>query len=1260
MFLRLRRPFRLMLPLSATGVLLAVAIAVGAPAAPGPRILFVIDEAEYRTAETLPAFAREELEPRGFRTRFVFGDTGIAGGLAGLEQALGEADLVVLSVRRRVLPASEMAALRGYLAAGKPLLAIRTSSHAFALREGSPAATHRDWPDFDRTVLGARYLGHYENRAGTEVLLRPEAGTHPILTGIRTPSFHSAGTLYRSRELAPSTEVLLYGRATDSAGVVTEPVAWTGSYSGGRIFYTSLGHPDDFRELSFRRLLTNAVYWALGQQVPAFGRPAGAEAERYMGEFPRAAELSESGYLRPEEALKRFRVGPGVEIDLVAAEPTIFQPVEIGFDHRGRLWVVQYNQYPHPEGVSVTSYDEWLRAVFDTVPPPPPHHTRGADRITVLEDGDGDGTFETARDLFTGLNLATSVALGRGGVWVLNPPYLLKFPDPDGDGMPDGDPEVHLSGFGLEDTHAVANSLQWGPDGWLYGAQGSTTTADVSSAASKHVRFEGQGIWRYHPETAVFELFAEGGGNTFNVEFDSRGRLYSGHNGGNARAFHYKQGGYYLKNWGKHGAFTNPYAFGHLPHLEHSGDAARFTHAEVLYEADVLPARLRGKLISINPLFGRVEVSRMEPVGSTFRTIDTERLVDTDDGWYRPVDIQDGPDGAVYLSDWYDARIDHVDPRDNWHRASGRVYRLRAAGRAPGTGPFDLARETTSRLIERLAEPNRWFRQEALRLLGDRKDRSAIPTLRRLVRERTGQIALEALWALNLTGGFDEAFALATGLSHADPHVRLWTVRLLGDRRDVSAAAAARLGSMALTEPDPEVRSQLAVSAKRLPAGDALPIVSALLRRAEDQTDPEIPLQLWWAVEAIAGSAPEKVATLFQDAKLWSEPLVQRDILQRLVQRLVMEDSDASLRVAARLLRGAPRGIAEDRLMAGLLDAVRGTEMRSGMPAELEAALEEYQRRVGSTGLALGLRRGDPEAVARALTLIADPTTDRAARLTYIQILGEVHQPSAVPLLLRIARAGGPAAAPLQRAALQALTRYAEPGIGAEVASVYPVQLRADPAVRSAALELLASRPEWAAALVDLVRERRVRAAEIPAEVVEQLRAHGLAGVERLWPANAPASPRASQAEIDRLLRVLAGGEGNLPAGRVLFQSTCSGCHQLHGTGGKSGPDLTGYDREDLPGMLRHILDPSAYIREGYATYLVKTRDGRSLTGFISDRSGATLLLTPPGGGETAIPRDRIVEIRPLPISQMPEGLLTGFDSQQLRDLFAFLRSSSR
>jgi putative membrane-bound dehydrogenase-like protein len=221
---------------------------------------------------------------------------------------------------------------------------------------------------------------------------------------------------------------------------------------------------------------------------------------------------------------------------------------------------MQYLQYQYPAGLKVISYDQHLRAQYDKVPEPPPKGVKGLDQVTVFEDTTGNGRFEKHKVVIDGLNIATAAIKGAGGIWVMNAPYLLFYPDANDDDIPDGPPQVALSGFGLEDTHSVANSLHWGADGWLYGANGSTTTGNISSAVTKNVHIQGQHIWRYHPKTKVFENYAEGGGNTFSCEFDAQGRVFSGTNGG-LRGMHYDQGMSGVKSFGKHGPPDNPYGF---------------------------------------------------------------------------------------------------------------------------------------------------------------------------------------------------------------------------------------------------------------------------------------------------------------------------------------------------------------------------------------------------------------------------------------------------------------------------------------------------------------------------------------------------------------------------------------------------------------------------------------------------------------------------------------------------------------------------
>src|SRR6516164_6075830 len=169
-----------------------------------------------------------------------------------------------------------------------------------------------------------------------------------------------------------------------------------------------------------------------------------------------ASRIYGQGY-SPAEAPKHFEVADGLRATLFASEPEIRQPILVKFDDRGRLWTIQYLQYPNPAGLRRVKVDRFSRTAYDRVPDPPPRGPRGDDRITICEDTDGDGRADRFKDFATGLNLCTGLAFGHGGVFVLQVPYLLFYPDRDRDDVPDGDPRVLLSGFGMEDAQSVAN-----------------------------------------------------------------------------------------------------------------------------------------------------------------------------------------------------------------------------------------------------------------------------------------------------------------------------------------------------------------------------------------------------------------------------------------------------------------------------------------------------------------------------------------------------------------------------------------------------------------------------------------------------------------------------------------------------------------------------------------------------------------------------------------------------------------------------------
>ncbi|MBI3411415.1 MAG: c-type cytochrome, partial [Planctomycetes bacterium] len=956
--------------------------------------------------------------------------------------------------------------------------------------------------------------------------------------------------------------------------------------------------------------------------------------------------------LSAADAAKTFTVPNDLRLDQVVAEPHVKQPVSFHFDERGRLWVMNYLQYPHPAGLKLVSRDMYWRAVYDKVPPPPPNHFRGKDRITIHEDTKGSGLFDKHSVFVDGLNIATASLHGRSGVWVLNPPYLLFYPVKPGAVEPNGDPVVHLSGFGLEDTHSVASSLRWGPDGWMYGAHGSTVTAQIKRPGDKApiAQMIGQHIWRYHPEKKEFEVFGEGGGNAWGVEIDNLGRVFSGHNGGNTRGFHYIQGAYYRKGFEKHGQLSNPFAFGFFEAMK-ANDSPRFSHTFTIYEGTTLPEKYRSQLFAVHPLNGQVIRSEIKPDRSSLQTLDLEAVVKSTDSWFRPVDIQHGPDGALYIADFSNPHISHLRHHEGQIvHESGRIYRLTAKDAKPQAA-FDLGKKSTAELIELLGHENRWIRETALRLLGDRKDRAVIPILEKLAFESRGPLALHALWGLNLSGGFNEDVAAKT-LAHAEPAVRTWTVRLLGDEKKVGPKVATALADLARTEKDLMVRVQLAASARRLPTTGCLSIVRQLLLHDEDAGDIHQPLLLWWAIESKCGSERETVLDMFRDSPLWTTKLVEHTILSRLMKRFAIAGSQKELTACVELFRLAPQKKHGIILLKGFEEAFKGRSI-AGLPTEL---LQEIAK-LGGGSLAFGVRLGKADSVDKALTAVQNPKAPPVEREELIVLFGEAKQPACVRVLLDLAARNEPAN--IRKAALTSLQAYNEDRIGAAVVTLLP-KVQGD--VREVAESLLTSRKNWSRQLLDAVDDGALKPGDIPTATVKKVLLHRddrLAElVKKHWGDIKGATTSQMLHEIDRIVAVVGAAPGNPYPGKKLFKDKCMTCHTLHSQGGNVGPDLTPFKRDDLANMVLHIVNPSAEIREGYENSLIVTESGRTLTGVVQEKDAKIVVLRTADGQKLVLPRDDIAEMIVIGVSLMPEGLLDGMTDQQVRDLFAYLRST--
>jgi putative membrane-bound dehydrogenase-like protein len=1028
------------------------------------------------------------------------------------------------------------------------------------------------------------------------------------------------------------------------------------------------------------------------------------ESNRVLGE---ADKLVHGEKLPPEESFAKMKAADDLIVELMLAEPLVAQPTHFSFDSRGRLWVAQYRQYPYPAGLKMISRDHYYRSHYDRTPPAPPNHDRGRDIISIHEDTDGDGKYDKHKVFQDGLNMANAAIRGRGGVWVMHTPYLLFYPDQNFDDVPDGPPVVHLQGFGMEDTHSVANGLVWGMDGWLYGAQGSTTSCHVTRPGidppnAPGVYFQGCMVWRYHPETHRFEIFSEGGGNNFGLELDSGGRLFTGNNGGQTRGWHYMQGGLHLMQGttpNKFGPVRNPFAFGELPHMASEQDIPRFTHFATLVESTAMPQKYHNSFFSVEPLHNFVIASKRDPVGATFKTSDLDKVLTSDDFAFRPVYIGNAPDGSVLVADFYEHYIAHgqhyqsqIDP------TTGRIFRLRGK-QEPLEQDLNLHDKTTDQLIALLSHPNRWHRHTAVRLLGERKDPSSAAKLRSLVglKKGSGTVvrstlravpatgpdpflsgkdleSLNALWALYQGFGLDRETALVA-LQHEYPMVRYWAVRFICDdigfaHKRTTIGLADSLGELkdgptqvpedlfqailALTdrEDNAEVRSQIAGSARRLPVDQALALVTAVLKHREDIDDLYVPLLCWWVLEINLDSNRDAVMALFEDYGFRGEPMVVKHILARMMRGLALKGKNHDLQQCARLLELAGEQEQVDELLKGFEQAYAGRRM-VGLPENLARALVDG----GRSSLELRVRLGDAAATSEAIALLKKGDAAANERIAIARTLGEVKAAESLGPLLEVS--GTATDAELQRAALTAVSAFADPAIGARLLGEFS---KFSDEVRPAFFDLMLSRIEWTRQLAGGISSGAIAPGAIPSDVADQLRRHPDAAIAVLakhtFGAGDSPNPADSKQQIQQLRDVLAEGTGNPYAGEAIFTKQCAACHKLFHKGGKIGPDLTPYQRGNLETLLTSVITPSAEIREGFEYVTVLTMDGRILSGFVTDQDTQIVTLRGKAGEDIRIQREDVDSIAPVGRSLMPDGLLQGMNDQELRDFFAYLRIS--
>jgi putative membrane-bound dehydrogenase-like protein len=958
---------------------------------------------------------------------------------------------------------------------------------------------------------------------------------------------------------------------------------------------------------------------------------------------PPTPDVYKNAGLTPEKAAESMTVPEGFDVKLFAGEPDVRQPIAFCLDERGRLWVAEAYSYP------IRRSDKEAK-----------------DRILIFEDSDGDGKFDKRTVFMEGLNLISGLEVGFGGVWIGAAPYLMFVPIEPGEDKPADKPQILLDGWHYEDTHETLNAFCWGPDGWLYGCHGVFTHSRVgkSGTPDKDRVPLNAGIWRYHPTKHIFEVFAHGTSNPWGLDFDERGQAFV-----EAcvipHAFHIIQGGRYQRQAGAH---FNPHTYADIQtiadHLHwqganpwagnNSSDSAGGGHAHcglMLYQGGAWPDEYRGRMFMGNVHGHRLNMDVLRPKGSGFVASHGPDFLLANDAWSRFINLRYGPDGNVYLLDWYDKQACHHGDPKIWDRENGRIYKICYRGTKPAA--VDLGKKSDKELVDLQLHKNEWYVRQSRRLLQERAYRQMkLPgvgdALAKIAFEHSDDLRrLRGLWALHAVGELTEKL-LAKALADASPSVRAWSVQLALENGKPSAEVLRKLAEMASADASPIVRLYIASGLQRLPVEQRSNILQPLLKHDEDAVDLNLPLLYWYALEPLAEASPESALRLASQAK------ASPRLLPFMVRRVASSASPSALKLVVTTLsleNNTGRRLAILRAIHEALQGRRRVDMPKEWPAVFARLSHASDAEVRREAIQLAVTFGDPSALNELRRVVEDRTAESAARQGALTALLDAHDKELAPVLQRLINDKS-----LRAQALRGLAFYEDsktPQVILQAFSSF------DPQEKRDALSTLASRAPYGKVLMEAVAAKKISASDVPAEIIRQLRnLRDKALDERI--AQVWGIVRTSPAERVALIaqwkkKLNAAPEADLAFGRSVFSKTCQQCHTLYGVGGKVGPDITGSNRANLDYLLENVLDPSAVIPNDYRMTILTLKSGRVVTGIVRAETSAALTVVT--ANETLIvPANEIDERSPSPTSMMPDDLIKQMREEEVRALIAYLR----
>ncbi len=990
-------------------------------------------------------------------------------------------------------------------------------------------------------------------------------------------------------------------------------------------------------------------------------KPAAPPKDRY------AAHIAATPPRSPEEERKAFHLPPGFEIQLVAAEPNVKKPINIAFDPAGRLWVTQSVEYPFPVAAGA----------------------RSRDTVRILDQWLPDGRPGRFRTFADNLNIPIGVLPINHGALVYSIANVYRMLDTKGTGQADSR-EILLSGYGHADTHGMTGEFRLGLDGWVYACHGYSNTSVVKARDGSTIRMHSGNTYRFKPDGTQIQYFTHGQVNPFGLAFDPLGNLYSCDC--HSRPIYQLLRGAYYPSFGKP---DDGLGFG--PEMLQHDHGSTAIAGIAYYAADQFPPEFRDNIFIGNVVTNRINRDRLERHRSSYKAIEMPDFVRCDDPWFRPVDIQLGPDGALYIADFYTRIIGHYEVplthplRDHEH---GRIWRIVYRGPDGQGRPWaprsDWTKATPAELVQDLAHRNLAVRTIATHQLVERGGQAGIDEVLKIMRSDSDPFQrMHGLWVLARQNALSDT-VLAAASADRDAGVRVHAMRVLLDRPRLTAIERA-LVFAGIFDNEPYVqRCAAEVLGNHPDAGNLRPLLDLHHRVPGEDTHLLHVVRMALRDQLRPATTWEQIAsTRWSDADARAladvcpgvpSPQAAAFVLERL--RRTTESRNNQVRYVHHIARyGA------DQATAGLLGLLRdGKSTDLGLQAALFKAFQQGTQERGSA-LGTPARAWGDELIARLLG--ARPVNQVLAG---IELAGTMQSASAQPSLLAFLDSRTAPEA-IRHASMTALLAISpRPNLGpiarllrdvhesgtmreqaalglssTNLADAQEILLGALPAAPSRLQTViavgLAGSKQGGEKLLAAVASGKASARLLQEPFVElrlqQARIDRLPERLQKLTAGLPRADETLQALLSKRRAGFLHAGGDVAVGARTFEKHCAVCHQINNHGARIGPQLDGIGIRGVDRILEDVLDPNRNVDQAFRATTLTLTSGQILTGLVLREEGAVLVLADAQGKEVRVPRSSIDEKVVSQLSPMPANFADQIPEREFYDLVAYLLSQT-